>query len=118
MSEKRQADRLQSQNLSYILLNEAGEIIHQGMGRTLNLSTKGVFLETAFPIEPGYTVIITLGLADETTEEVRTKVAHQRKLPSGRVGTGLTFIDISESALEIVKNYMKLYPQSASDAIE
>ena len=101
MVEKRTSDRIDSLNLSYILLNEEGQMMHQGMGRTLNLSSKGAFLETTFPIEENHTVVLTIGLAEEMVE-VKARVAHFRVLENGRYGTGLEFFGMTKKENDLL----------------
>lgn len=114
MTEKRQADRIDTLNLSYFLLNEAGEAIHQGMGRTLNLSEKGILLETSRPIDQGCIVVLTLGLADETLD-IKAKATHFRELENGRFGTGLTFLDITETSLATLKQFFQSQVDEKTD---
>ncbi len=106
MSEKREADRIDSLNLSYVLLDEKGRSIHQGMGRTLNISEKGILLETSFPIDPGYIVVLTIGLDNETID-IKSKVSHQRQFENGRYGTGLTFFEMPETVLDALRQFFK-----------
>jgi hypothetical protein len=106
MSEKRQAERIDSLNLSYVLLDEEGKSIHQGMGRTLNVSEKGIFLETSFPIDRSHTVVLTIGLANETID-IKAKATHLRQLENGRFGTGLAFSEMPKRALDILKEFFQ-----------
>ncbi|MDX9785970.1 MAG: PilZ domain-containing protein [Desulfobacterales bacterium] len=108
MPNKRISGRLDSLNLSYILLNEADQIIHQGMGRTLNLSAKGAFLETSFNIASNHIVVLSIGLADELID-IRGKVAHSRPLEKGMFGTGIEFIDVSDTELEALKRFLETH---------
>jgi hypothetical protein len=101
-------------NLSYVLLNEEGQPIHQGMGRTLNLSEKGILLETSFPIEPGHTVVLTIGLEDETVD-IKAKVSHFRQLENGLFGTGLTFFEVPGKTLDGLRQFFKSRFDSSID---
>ena len=66
--DKRKHQRIPSLNLSYICLDENNNIVKQGMGRTLNLSESGILLETHFPIELEYLVLMTIALKEDLLE--------------------------------------------------
>lgn len=106
MTEKRQMNRISSINLSYILVDEADSPIHQGMGRTLDLSTKGILLETSFPIDAKSSVLVSIGLADEIVE-IRGKVIHQEQLENGNYSSGICFMSISDQVIEKINTYIK-----------
>lgn len=111
MSDKRISNRVDTLNLSYIMLNEADQIVHQGMGRTLNLSAKGTLLETAFPIELSYMVVISIGLADDLIE-IKGKVAHTHRLENGMYLTGIEFIDVTDAERHMLTHFFKTHVHS------
>ena len=79
---KRKHPRIPSLNLSYICLDENNNIVKQGMGRTLNISESGILLETHFPIESEYLVLMTIALKEDLLEikPFRTTAAMASKL--------------------------------------
>lgn len=113
MTEKRKTDRINTLNLFYIILNEADTAIHQGMGRTLNLSETGILLETHFPIESGHTVMISIGLAEDLVD-VKGRVVHHRQLEEDRFVTGIFFIETKETAVDVIRNFIKAYGEHFS----
>ena len=68
LKNKRKHQRFASLNLSYVCLDENNNVVTQGMGRTLNISESGILLETNFPIELKYLVLLTIGLEEDETE--------------------------------------------------
>jgi CRP-like cAMP-binding protein len=115
MTEKRKTNRIKTRNLSCILVNDENTGIHQGMGRTLNLSETGILLQTHFPIEPGYTVMISIGLAEELVD-VKGKVVHQRQCKEGLFDTGICFIEVTDAAIQVIRKFVQTYATPSSAA--
>lgn len=113
MTEKRKTDRIDTLNLLYILLNEEETAVHQGMGRTLNLSETGILLETHFPIESEHTVMFSIGLAEDLVE-IKGKVAHRRQLENGNFITGIYFVEVTDAANQIIQKYVQEYGKDFS----
>jgi hypothetical protein len=108
MTEKRKTDRINTLNLFYIILNDEDTAVHQGMGRTLNLSETGILLETHFPIESGYIVLISISLAEDLVD-VKGKVVHQRQCEDGTFVTGICFVEVTDDALQVIKKFVLEY---------
>ena len=112
--EKRRHVRIDSLNLSYICVNEKGEIVNQGMGRTLNVSESGILLETHFAIEPKHLLAMTIAFEDELVD-ISGKVVHCREKEDGKSEAGIEFLEIDETAFEILKKFITLFKKSQSD---
>ena len=108
MVEKRTSNRIDALNLSYILLNEAGDVVHQGMGRTLNMSATGILLETSFAIELGNSAVISIGLAEDILE-IKGKIVHTRQLENNMFATGIEFIDVTDTEKSMLANFFKTH---------
>ena len=108
MTEKRKKGRINTLNLFYILLNDQETAVHQGMGRTLNLSETGILLETHFFIESGCTVMVSIGLAEDLVD-VKGKVVHQRKLEDNTFVTGICFVEVADAAIQVIKNFIQAF---------
>ena len=107
--EKRKTPRIDSQNLiSYVCLDEKSVPIGQGMGRTLNISEGGILLETHTPIDPQYTVSLTISLEDELMD-IKGKVAYNKKRDDGKFESGIQFIDIDEEKIQILKQFAIIF---------
>lgn len=94
--------------LSYVCVNESGEAVMQGMGRTLNVNETGILLETHAPIDPQYTVSLHIGLEDDLVE-VRGKVVHQVTGEDGKSRIGVEFMQIDESNLAVLKRFITAF---------
>ena len=102
---KRQHERIQSLNLSYICLDEKNNIVKQGMGRTLNISESGILLETHFPVELDHLIRLTISL-EEDLLDINGKPIHIRSLDRGKHQIGIKFLDLDQHAADLLKNFI------------
>ena len=102
---KRKHDRIHSLNLSYFCLDEDNNIVKQGMGRTLNISESGILLETHFPIEPKYTVQLTISL-EENLLDIKGKPVHVKTIDGEKFQIGIEFDDLDENATKLLQDFI------------
>ena len=102
---KRKHQRILSLNLSYICLDENNNIVKQGMGRTLNISESGILLETHFPIESQYLVLLTIAL-EEDLLEFKGKPIHARSIESGEFEVGIEFLEPDQDSIRLLENFI------------
>ena len=105
---KRKHQRIPSLNLSYICLDENNNIVKQGMGRTLNISESGILLETHFPIEPKYLVIMTIALKEDLLE-IKGKPIHAKSNKAGKFEVGIEFLEPDQDSIRLLKNFIAKY---------
>ena len=105
---KRKHQRIPSLNLSYICLDENNNIIKQGMGRTLNISESGILLETHFPIEPQYLVLMTIALKEDLLE-IKGKPIHSRSNETGEFEVGIEFLEPDQDSIRLLQNFISKY---------
>ena len=104
--ERRKHSRISSLNLlSYLCIDESGEIVTQGAGRTLDVGEKGILLETHAPIDPKHMVSLVIAVEDDLID-IRGRVIHYRKGEDGRYLNGIQFVETDESALRILKQFI------------
>ena len=106
LKNKRKHQRFQSLNLSYVCLDENKNIVKQGMGRTLNISESGILLETHFPIEPEYLVVLTISL-EEDLLDINGKPIHSRSDSEGKFEVGIEFLDPDKDSIQLLKDFIK-----------
>jgi hypothetical protein len=104
--DKRKHRRIASLNLSYILLDEAGKPVKQGMGRTLNLSESGILLETRFPVAAEHTVVLSIGLEDRLVD-VTGRPVHVRSTDNGLYEIGIEFTAPDDRALQTIRHFVQ-----------
>ncbi|MCB9481527.1 MAG: PilZ domain-containing protein [Desulfobacteraceae bacterium] len=101
--------RPESVNLVYFaVFNDLDKLRQQGMGKTLNISEGGILLETYEKIADEGTIVLTLGLRDETVD-IQAKTAHLSELENGIFHTGLSFIIENPLQLDRIKQYILLF---------
>jgi hypothetical protein len=102
---RRKHERIPSLNLSYICLDENNNLVKQGMGRTLNISESGILLETHFPIEPQYSVLMTIALKEDLLE-IKGKPIHSRSNETGEFEIGIEFLEPDQDSIRLLKNFI------------
>ncbi|MBL7179392.1 MAG: PilZ domain-containing protein [Pseudomonadota bacterium] len=107
--DKRLHPRIQALNLiSYDCLDEAGQVIMQGMGRTLNISEGGILLETHVQIEPQSDVLLSIGLEDDLIE-IKGKVVTSKPGKEDKFESGIQLLEVGEADLVVLKLYIKAF---------
>ena len=106
--DQRKHHRIPSLNLSYICLDENDNIVKEGMGRTLNISKSGILLETQFPIEPEYLVLMTIALQEDLLE-IKGKPIHARSNKAGQFEVGIEFLEPDQDSIQVLKNFIAKY---------
>lgn len=111
--EKRRHIRIDSENLSHVIVENAEGPVNEGIGKTLNISESGILLETHFPMESGQGVDLTLALEDELLEG-KGEVVHSRTDEQGLSRTGIQFKDVDDATLRVLKQFVVLFRQQQS----
>jgi len=91
-------------------MDESGQVILQGMGRTLNVSEGGILLETHVQIEPKHAVSLTIGLEDDLID-IKGTVVSSKPGEDDKFESGIQFSDIGETELIILKLYIKAFQE-------
>ena len=105
--DKRRQERYDTLNLlSYVCLDSDGKEWQQGMGRTLNVSERGIKLETHEPIETKYIVLLSIGLEDDVVD-IRCKVIYCNRGESGRFESGIEFYEVGPHSMKVLKQFIK-----------
>lgn len=108
-SDKRRSPRVDSPNLlTYVCLDEKDNEVLQGMGRTLNVSEGGILLETHVPIDPRYSLLLTIAMEDDLMY-FKGRIAHTRKREDGKFESGVAFIDLDEEKCEFLRQYITIF---------
>jgi hypothetical protein len=103
--------RMESLNLlDYVLVDEKGEIITRAMGRTLNISEKGILLETHIKFEPGQVLLITIGL-EEDLVDIKGLVKHAEERDDKTFSAGIEFLEIDGEGSRVIHNYLEAFEE-------
>ena len=104
---QRKFERKDSLNiLDYVVLNEKDDPVSNGMGRTLNISKKGLLLETHSPLAKGQTLLITVGL-EEDVIELKGQVNHVESLSKKKYSSGIEFKKIDKKDERVFEKFLK-----------
>ncbi len=116
--EKRKHQRFDSLNLSYVCVDEKGEIIYEGMGRTLNVSESGILLETVFGgINRENLVELTVALEDDLVDIKGIVV--RCKAGEGEISeAGIEFLEMDLDALKILKKFVALFDRQKEEELK
>lgn len=103
--DQRQAPRADSLNLSFFCIDEDSNITHQGMGRTLNISTSGILLETSEQIPQDKTVDMEIAMENEIINASGT-VIHSTEYGEDIFHTGIHFTTLSDGARKTLSAFI------------
>ncbi len=110
--DKRLHPRIDALNLiAYDCMDENGQVVMHGMGRTLNISEGGILLETHVQIEQQYDALLSIGLENDLID-IKGKVIASKPGKVGKFESGIKFLEIGETALSILKLYVKAFKNS------
>jgi hypothetical protein len=105
---RRRFDRKNSLNwIDYEIPGPSGSI-GRGMGRTRNISGAGLLLETHTPLEPGWTVLLTLGLGNEMVG-VKGRVVHMEPAGEELFWSGIEFLEMAPEGKKILEKYLEAF---------
>lgn len=114
--ENRSSTRRDTLNLlDYVLVDESGREVDRAMARTLNVSEKGILLETHVPLVMGQQLLITIGLRNNLFE-FRGRVAHCKTCTTESHCAGIEFIDVSPEGMVILLDFLKAFNDQADHA--
>jgi hypothetical protein len=106
--ENRRHIRIDSLNLSHIIVTEEGLVVYQGMGRTLNVSESGILLETKFQMPVGDELIVSIGFEDDLLE-LKGHAVFSKETRPGMQATGIEFADIDSAILPKLRSFIKTF---------
>jgi hypothetical protein len=107
--DKRKHERYDSLNLiSYVLTDENGAEIAQGMGRTLNVSQSGILLETHVVLALQGSIALSIGLAEQMVD-IKGHVVFCHPGEGGKFETGIEFEKLDDASRETLNQYIKAF---------
>jgi hypothetical protein len=107
----RQSERKDTLNLvDYIVLSKSGQPLNRGMARTLNVSEKGILLETHLAFEKGQELLLTIGLKNNLFE-LKGKIAHAEEQENDVFAYGVEFIEMHDEGVAILKEFLTTFKE-------
>jgi hypothetical protein len=114
--ENRSSARRDTLNLlDYVILDESGREIDRAMARTLNVSERGILLETHMPFAVGQQLLITIGLRNNLFE-FRGRVAHCKSCTNESHCAGIEFLDVTPEGMVILRDFLKAFNNQTTPA--
>ena len=109
--DKRLHSRIDALNLiAYDCMDEDGQVVMHGMGRTLNVSEGGILIETHVQIEQQYDALLSIGLENDLID-IKGKVVSSKPGKADKFESGIKFLEIGETELAILKLYIKAFKE-------
>ena len=107
--DQRAYPRVPSCNLvSYAAFNRNGNITDHHMGRALDVSQNGIYLETPQPVTSDYISLVTSDLEDNMIE-IKGKVAYSQKNGDAMFRTGIRFEGTHDENIRFAKKLIRVY---------
>lgn len=107
--ERRKYPRVKTCNLiSYMAIQENGEITDLGMGRALDISQNGIFLETPRLLFSEYISLMSVDL-DNNLIEIKGKVIYSGINRAGMVGNGIRLQGEHHENIQFATRLIKVF---------
>ena len=107
--EQRAYTRVEACNLiSYAAINRDGKLSRHRMGRALDVSQNGIYLETARQVDSEYISLMTSDV-DQKLIEIKGRVAYSRKNGSNMFRTGIQLAGSHEENIGFAKKLIRVY---------
>jgi len=106
--ERRKYIRINSLNLLDISVVENQIVVNQGIGRTLNVSESGILLETHFSVDLTSSLLLTIAIENDLIT-INGKVAYCKLGKNEMYETGVQFLDMDESAMQVIGKLVKSF---------
>lgn len=107
-TERRRFIRPEALNLlDYLVVDAEGRQGEYSMGRTLNVSTGGILMETHIPLPVGQQVMITLGLENNLVD-IMGRIVYAI-FEAGMHQNGIEFFHVAENDRKILEHYTKAF---------
>ena len=107
--ERRIYPRVKTCNLiSYMAIRKNGEITDLGMGRALNLSQNGIFLETSRLLFSEYISLMSIDL-DSNLIEIKGQIMYSALNGSGMVGNGIRLQGEHHENIQFATKLIKVF---------
>ena len=111
--ERRKNIRVNSLNLLDITVTENEIIVNQGLGRTLNVSESGILLETHFSVELKSSLTLAIAIENDVIH-INGITIHSGPGNNKMFTTGIQFIDLDQSALQVIRKLIEVFQKQTA----
>ena len=110
--ERREADRKDSLNLlDFAVIGSNGEIVNREMGRTLDVSGKGLRLETSLFLEVGQLLVVTLELGNDLVE-LRGRVIYSEPTSDDKFASGIELLKMNDHDRDVFGRFLNAFKKA------
>ena len=107
--ERRRYPRVKTCNLiSYMAIKQDGSVTDLGMGRALNISQNGIFLETTRLVFAEYISLMSVDM-DNNLIEIRGEIVYSGTLRSGMFGNGIRLQGEHHENIQFATRLVKVF---------
>ena len=107
--EQRAYARVEACNLiSYAAISRSGRLSKHRVGRALDVSQNGIYLETAKPVDSKYLSLMTSDV-DQILIEIKGRVAYSKKNGSNLFRTGIQLAGTRDENIRFAKILIRVY---------
>ena len=107
--EQRAYARVEACNLvSYATISRDGKLSTHRMGRALDVSQNGIYLETARQVDSEYISLMTSDV-DEKLVEIKGRVAYSQKNGQNMFRTGIRLVGTHDENIRFAKKLIRVY---------
>lgn len=85
-----------------------GEVLNQGMGRTLDVSSVGLKLETHIPLQVGESLRVSIGLDDDVVE-LQGRIVHVAEVGDETYHAGVEFVGLDSEGERVLTGYLEAF---------
>jgi hypothetical protein len=110
-SDRRRYQRVPTNNpITYVLVDENGTQIGQGIGKAVNVSQSGILLETGIQLRSTYILLISTDM-DNKMMEIVGKVVFSKATDEGRFWSGIKFQGEHQDNVKFRRDLIRVFHQ-------
>jgi hypothetical protein len=103
-------------SISFVCVDEHGNIIDQHMGVAVNISQTGLLLETNYQLETNSISLMVVDL-DNNLAEIEGQIMYSRPDGSGKYENGIHFRGSHSEKIEFAQKLIRAYHYRKSDTV-
>ena len=103
-------------SISYVCVDDKGNLVDQQMGAALNISQTGLLLETGHQLDTNFISLMFVDL-DNHLAEIEGEIVHSHPSPSGMFQNGIHFRGSHAENIEFAQKLIRAYHYRKSELV-
>lgn len=103
-------------SISYVCVDDKGNLIDQHMGVALNISQTGLLLETGHQLDTNFISLMFVDL-DNNLAEIEGEIVYSQPVDSGRCQNGIQFRGSHTDNIEFAQKLIRAYHYRKSEFV-